>query len=115
MIAVPGEPGRQDAVALDEIASMTPGFTGADLANLVNEAALVATRRGAGLVAFAGGRGDGRGWNPLLEGDDDGVVTIACTSAEAAEEALRAARSEGAAGVKSGDEQIQIELGRRDG
>jgi 5-(carboxyamino)imidazole ribonucleotide mutase len=30
-------------------------------------------------------------------------------------EALRAARSEGAAGVKSGDEQIQIELGRRDG
>jgi pimeloyl-ACP methyl ester carboxylesterase len=28
---------------------------------------------------IAGGRGDGRGWNPLLPGDDDGVVTVACT------------------------------------
>ena len=38
---------------LDSVAALTPGFTGADLANLVNEAALRATRRGAESVAAA--------------------------------------------------------------
>ena len=37
----------------EEIAGLTPGFTGADLANLVNEATLVATRRGAESVDMA--------------------------------------------------------------
>jgi len=36
-----------------EIAASTPGFTGADLANLVNEAVLLATRRGAESVEFS--------------------------------------------------------------
>jgi cell division protease FtsH len=35
---------------LEQVAALTPGFTGADLANLVNEAALAATRRGADQV-----------------------------------------------------------------
>jgi cell division protease FtsH len=40
-------------VKLDQVAALTPGFTGADLANLLNEAALVATRRDAPKVAMA--------------------------------------------------------------
>jgi cell division protease FtsH len=38
-------------VELDRVARNTPGFSGADLANLVNEAALHATRRGADALA----------------------------------------------------------------
>jgi cell division protease FtsH len=37
---------------LDRIAAITTGFTGADLANLVNEAAVVATRRDSAQVTF---------------------------------------------------------------
>ncbi len=39
-----------DDADLDAVAAMTPGFTGADLANLVNEAAVLATRRNAQAV-----------------------------------------------------------------
>ena len=38
------------AVSLEDIAALTTGFTGADLANLINEAALLATRRQASAV-----------------------------------------------------------------
>jgi cell division protease FtsH len=40
-------------VDTEKVAALTPGFTGADLANLVNEAALLATRRGADAVSMA--------------------------------------------------------------
>ena len=40
-------------VDLDQVAGMTTGLTGADLANLINEAAIIATRRDAGAVALA--------------------------------------------------------------
>jgi cell division protease FtsH len=39
-------------VKLEDIAALTPGFTGADLANLANEAAVLATRRGAQAIAM---------------------------------------------------------------
>jgi cell division protease FtsH len=40
-------------VSVEQVAALTPGFTGADLANLVNEAALLATRRRADAVTMA--------------------------------------------------------------
>ncbi|WP_090579190.1 ATP-dependent zinc metalloprotease FtsH [Nitrosomonas sp. Nm58] len=39
-------------VKSEQIAALTPGFTGADLANLINEAALLATRRKAASVTM---------------------------------------------------------------
>ncbi|MDH3319310.1 MAG: ATP-dependent zinc metalloprotease FtsH, partial [Betaproteobacteria bacterium] len=40
------------AVSIEQVAGLTPGFSGADLANLVNEAALLATRRNADAVSL---------------------------------------------------------------
>lgn len=42
-----------DDVDLKRLAQMTPGFSGADLANIVNEAALLAVRRGSEAVNMA--------------------------------------------------------------
>ncbi len=39
-------------VDLEKVAAMTPGFTGADIANLINEAAIAATRRNADEVSL---------------------------------------------------------------
>ena len=39
-------------VKVEQVAALAPGFTGADLANLVNEAALLATRRGGEFVTL---------------------------------------------------------------
>lgn len=41
-----------ETVSVEAVASLTTGFTGADLANLVNESALLATRRGAESVSM---------------------------------------------------------------
>ncbi len=41
-----------EGVDLEQVAALTPGFSGADLANLINEAALVATRRGGDSVTL---------------------------------------------------------------
>ncbi|MFY7927775.1 MAG: ATP-dependent metallopeptidase FtsH/Yme1/Tma family protein, partial [Oligoflexus sp.] len=41
-----------DSVDAESIAALTPGFTGADLANLTNEAALIATRRQAAAISM---------------------------------------------------------------
>jgi cell division protease FtsH len=65
LVDKPDKPGREQILAVhlkkvtldpdvkpDQIAALTPGFTGADLANLVNEAALLATRRNGSMVAM---------------------------------------------------------------
>lgn len=51
-VHVRGLPLRPD-VDLDQVAAGTPGFSGADLRNLLNEAAIIAARRSAGHITAA--------------------------------------------------------------
>jgi len=64
-VGLPTEEGRRQILAihtrevtlgsdadLDRLAKITPGFSGADLANIVNEAALLAVRRGSDAVSM---------------------------------------------------------------
>jgi cell division protease FtsH len=44
---------KHEGLDVEQIAALTPGFSGAELANLVNEAAIQATRRGAEAVTMA--------------------------------------------------------------
>jgi cell division protease FtsH len=66
MVDLPDRQGRKEIIdiharqvtlaantSLEAVAQMTPGFSGADLANLVNEAALLASRRGKEAVDMA--------------------------------------------------------------
>ena len=48
-----GKPIRQEQTALDIIAQTTPGMSGADLANLLNEAAILCAQRTAGEITLA--------------------------------------------------------------
>ena len=50
-VHVKGKPIAED-VDLERIAKQTPGFSGADLANLVNEAAILAARRKSDTIAY---------------------------------------------------------------
>ncbi len=43
---------KHEGLDLDAVAALTPGFTGAEIANLVNEAAIQATRRGGDRVTM---------------------------------------------------------------
>jgi len=51
LIHMRGKPIGQD-VDVDRLAQLTPGFSGADLANLVNEAALLAARKNKNLIGM---------------------------------------------------------------
>ena len=64
-----------DSVRFDELAKLTPGFTGADLANLMNEAALLAARRRLSKIGMPPPPRLKRPWSVLLQVQSARVVS----------------------------------------
>ncbi len=89
MIATPNQ-GAEMATRLDDVTPLRL-ITGPALSQIRSD---VASRLPVPDVRFgivAGARGDGRGYNPLLPGDDDMTVSVASTVLEGAEDTLTVA------------------------
>lgn len=68
-----------DGVDLEQIAGLTTGFTGADFANLINEAAIMATMKQLILSIYDSNMtGDFWRWNFRLERNADGAHALSC-------------------------------------
>src|SRR5690554_7835532 len=59
---------KDDTIDVELLASLTPGFSGADIANICNEAALMAARRKKDVVSRTNLRGEENGVVGGLEG-----------------------------------------------
>jgi pimeloyl-ACP methyl ester carboxylesterase len=89
MIGTPNQ-GAEMATRLDDLTPLRL-FTGPSLSQLRVDAAGRLPIPDVRFGIVAGVRGDGRGYNPLLPGDDDMTVSLASTTLEGAEDTLTVA------------------------